>query len=439
MHGHLLISLTIALSVLAPSTERTDAAPRPDQPAVILPQIPDRNFRITDYGAVADGKTLATDAIVKAIDAARTAGGGTVQISAGSFLTTPFSLTSKLNLHLDRGATLLLINTIETYPKTSRSYIDWISADRCSDIAITGEGTIDGQGQPWWDKYRKRGGVVPAGLLHRPQMIRLSACSRVLIKDVTLTNSPNFHLIPDDCENVTIEHITIRAPSDAPNTDAIDPSGWSFHIVDCTLDVGDDNIAIKAHRSARLDRPACENFLIENCTFLHGHGMSIGGQTPGGLRGLVVRNCTFDGTEAGIRLKAARGQGGLVEDCSYENLTMRNVKVPIYITSYYPSIPADVENDPAQPISPTTPIWRNIRITDLTGTHCGEAGRMLGLPEMPISDVVLTNVHLSAAKGLRIVNARQIQFVSSTVTSQKGPGLIVHGADISGLEPETGK
>ena len=183
-------------------------------------------------------------------------------------------------------------------------------------------------------------------------MIRLRDCTRVLVEGVTLTNSPNVHLITDDCEDVTIEGVTIKSPADSPNTDGLNPSGWNYHIARCTIDTGDDNIAIKAHPSRRPDRPSCENMLIEHCTFLHGHGMSVGGQTPGGLRGLVVRDCSFDGTEAGIRLKAPRGDGGLVEDCAYEKLTMKHVKVPIYITSYYPSVPKDVEDDPAQPVTP---------------------------------------------------------------------------------------
>ncbi len=411
------------------------ASPALNWPAAALPKVPDKTFSIADFGAVADGKTPATDALVKAIEAAHQAGGGTVRVPAGRYVTSPFSLTSKLNLHLDQGATLLLVNDLQTYPHTARNYTDWITANECTDISITGEGTIDGQGRPWWDKYRKRDGVVPTGLLHRPHMIRLSACSRVLIKDVTLTNSPMFHLVPDDCEDVTIDHVTIRAPADAPNTDGIDPSGWNYHISRCTLDVGDDNIAVKGHKSARPGRPACEHLLVENCGFLHGHGMSVGGQTVGGVRGLLVRNCTFDGTEAGIRLKAARGEGGLVEDCSYEKLTMRNVKVPIYITSYYSGVPGDIDSDSAQPVSATTPIWRNIRITDVTAAQCPEAGRVLGLPEMPISDLIFTNVHLSGGRGLRIVRAKHVEFVKSSIKPEQGPALVLHDAEVSGLGP----
>src|SRR5439155_23035349 len=138
-----------------------------------------------------------------------------------------------------------------------------------------------------------------------------------------------------------------------------------------------------------------------------------GGQTPGGLRRMTVRNCTFEGTDAGIRMKAPRGQGGLVEDLTYENLTMKNVKVPILITSYYPKIPADAQDDAAQVVAATTPIWRNIRISRLRSEGSPVAGQIIGLPEMPVENIELTDVKISAQKGMQIVNAKKIQFNDS--------------------------
>jgi polygalacturonase len=159
--------------------------------------------------------------------------------------------------------------------------------------------------------------------------------------------------------------------------------------------------------------------------------MSVGGQTPGGLRGLLVRNCTFEGTDAGIRLKAPRGEGGLVEDCAYENLTMTDVKVPIYITSYYPSIPKNVEDDPAQPVATTTPIWRNIRISNVTVTDSPEAGRIIGLPEMPITNLVMSNVRISAEKGLRIVHAKDVRLEACDIAARRGQALITQDAQVT--------
>ena len=403
-----------------------------------LPQIPrDKTFSITDYGAVADGKTLSTDAIVKAIAACKSAGGGSVIVPAGRFLTGPFDLVSKMNLHLDDGATLLMTDDFDAYPIANNRRRHGITASKLTDLAITGKGTIDGQGEKWWVEFRKIKGQ-PDEKQHprRPNLIDLGKCQRVLVQDVTLTNSPNFHLVPGDCDDVTIEGIKIIAPADAPNTDAIDPSGHNYLITRCTLDVGDDNIAVKpSHAPESGDRLSCEDFVVSDCTFKHGHGMSIGGQTPGGMRRMTVRNCTFEGTDAGIRMKAPRGQGGLVEDLTYENITMKNVKVPIFITSYYPNntTPKEPDKDPPQAMRKTTPIWRNIRISNVTISDCPEGGRIFGLPESPIENLVLTNVKISAEKPLLICNAKGVKFVDSQVTARKGPGVIARNAEVTGL------
>ena len=162
--------------------------------------------------------------------------------------------------------------------------------------------------------------------------------------------------------------------------------------------------------------------------------MSIGGQTRGGLRNLIVRNCTFDGTESGIRMKAGRGQGGLVENCQYQHLTMKGVKVPIFITSYYPSIPNEVENDAAQPVNDQTPIWRNIRIEDVTATGGPEVGRIIGVAEMPVQDLVLNDVKITAKKGLKIVNAKGVKFVDSEFEVESGEKIVLFNADVTGIE-----
>ena len=153
--------------------------------------------------------------------------------------------------------------------------------------------------------------------------------------------------------------------------------------------------------------------------------MSIGGQSSGGLRHLVVQNCTFESTGAGIRMKANRGSGGLVEDCTYENLNMKNVKYPIYITSYYPEngTPKSAADDPAKPVNATTPIWRNIRIRNVTSTDSPFAGRIIGLAEMPVSDVELDNVKISRSKGFDLWNVDNIRFVNSTITSKDAPAV----------------
>jgi polygalacturonase len=423
-------------------------APRAGRAGEIAPpasvKLHNRAFSVTDFGAIGDGKALCTEAIAKAIDAVRQAGGGTVVFPAGRYLSGPLVLCDNITIHLEPGATLLSINDMEAFPKKAAGegsyadrgeYEDFISADGKHDIAFTGGGTIDGQGQPWWDKYRKRGDVDPRLTLpRRPDLILLNKCERVLFDGITLTNSPMFHLVPRDCVDVTITNSKFIAPEDAPNADGIDPSGLRYSITNCLFDTGDDCIAVKPQRTRTDGHASCEDILVENCQFKAGHGLSIGGQTPGGLKRMTVRNCTFDGTDAGIRMKANRGSGGLVEDLLYENLTMKNVKVAVQITSYYPKVPTDLRGDPSQPVNATTPIWRNIVIRNVTAVDSGEAGQLFGLAEQPIESVTFENVNIAAKKPMRIVHANGIKFVNSTVTSAKAPAIETHDAKVDGVE-----
>jgi len=413
-------------------------------PAIPRPVIPNNTFTITDYGAVPDGITLNTDAIARTIDACEKAGGGTVIIPPGKFLTAALALTSNLNLHLEKGATILFSNKFSDYTLSEKGYPNLITAINVHDLAITGEGTIDGQGQPWWDEFLKTKGTPPEveKMPHRPFMVVLRGCTRLLVQGITLTNSPSFHLVPSASRDVRIDNVKFISPEKAPNTDGLDPSGWNWLVTNCTFDVGDDCIAIKPSGASTDDHLSVEDFYVANCKFKHGHGMSIGGQTPGGLRHLVVRDCTFENTDAGIRMKANRGAGGLVEDCLYENLTMKNVKVPIYITSYYPErgTPKDPSTDKGEPVNKTTPIWRNIRINNVTAEGSPTAGKIVGLPELPVSDVTLTNVKISAEKGMTIWNTEGVRFVNSQVTAQKEPALdIRQSSDVTGLNPKTGR
>ncbi len=408
--------------------------------AVRLPSIPSRKFNIRDFGARGDGTTFDTAAIEQAVAAAAKAGGGTVVVPPGRYLTKPFQLVSSLNLRLEAGATLLLSADVADYALPGGKDRQCISAERCHDIAVTGKGTIDGQGSAWWPRYKKSY-VPPAGappLPHRPLLLFFSRCERLLIQDVTLTNSPMFHLVPSECVDVTVKNVRILAPADSPNTDGLDPSGWNYLITGCTFDVGDDCIALKPTPHFRKHEPSCRNFLIAHCRFLHGHGMSIGSQTAGGVSDLTVRDCTFDGTNAGIRLKSDRDRGGLVENLTYERLTIRNVKLPILIESYYPKLPKDLGKDPAQPIAALTPIWRHIRIEHVDISGSLTAGQIVGLPEMPVEDIILTDVRIGARRGLQVVHARGIRFVKSHVHAAQGPALIVQDADVSGIDPITG-
>jgi polygalacturonase len=240
-----------------------------------------------------------------------------------------------------------------------------------------------------------------------------------------------YHLVPFRCEDVTVDGVTIKAPSDSPNTDGIDPSvSRRVLITRCTIDTGDDCIAVKAGTAGA--GPA-EDILVTDCTFLHGHGCSIGSDTNAGVRNMTVRRCTFDGTEIGVRLKSGRGRGGLVENVTYEDLTMANVGQAIVVSSYYYGLPKPGEPDPAQPVGADTPIWRHIVIRNVTakgGTK--DAGLLIGLPEMPARDIELDNVSIHAPKGLRIAYVDGVSLHDVSVTADSGPPLIVE-ASASGL------
>jgi len=408
---------------------------------ILLPAIPAATFKITDFGAAGDGKTLDTSAIQKTIDAASRASGGTVLVPAGKYLTGPFTLASSINLELAKDAVILIRDDRAAYPASNSRYVDAITARDAHDIKISGEGTIDGQGQSWWAAFRS-----DPGMTHRPYLIRFSRCQRVEVADVTLRNSPMFHLVPQNCTDVTIRGITILSPTNAPNTDGIDPSGWNFLITDCTIDTDDDNIAIKPNsrtgvspvngqdaRSTNI--PGNSNFLITGCHFLHGHGMSVGSGTAGGLDNLTVSNCAFVGTDSGIRIKTLRGNGGLLQNATYENLTMDAVKNPIYIIDWYPerNAPKDPATETPEPVGPTTPFNKNIIIRNVVATNCLTAGVIRGLPEAPITDVLLTNVTISAETGMTIYHATGIKFAASTISVHSGGNIAAFDARIEGL------
>jgi polygalacturonase len=307
--------------------------------------------------------------------------------------------------------------------------VNCITANDGHDIEICGPGKIDGQGQPWWEAFL----ADKTGFPRRPCLIVLSRCARVSVKEITLVNSPGFHLVPAHCTDVAIDGITVTAPADSPNTDAIDASGWGLFIKHCTLDVGDDNIALKPSDPVDPSKPSCGNILITDCTFLHGHGLSIGGQTQGGLRGMRVSNCTFKDTTNGIRLKASREAGGVVEDLHYDRITMENIRNPVLITSYYPKAPKNPGEDPALASNTRGPVWRDITISNLAATGSQNAGIIWGVPELPVEKITFTSVKISAGVGMKIYNARAVSFVDSNISAGKGEKTALYNAQVSGL------
>ena len=396
-----------------------------------------RQFNVRDSGAKGDGKTLDTAAIQQALDACGKAGGGIVRLPAGTYLSQPIFLRDKTTLQLDAGATLQATDEPAHFadPAKPNSRVAFVNGKGLTDVGITGSGTIDGAGERWWAPVRaaKLAKQTYNEVPRRPRLIALSDCRNVRVEGVTIQNSPSFHLVPSECENVLITSVTFRAPDDAPNTDAMDPSACkNVRIVGCTIDVGDDNIAIKSGHKVAGREAAVENVWVERCKFLKGHGMSIGSETLGGVRNLVVTNCTFDGTTSGIRIKSTRGKGGVVENLVYTDITMTNVDYPIYLTSYYPKVPSE---DAAQPVAADSPVYRHIVIRNLTAYGTRAAGMIVGLPELPIENVTLENVRVTAPIGLTIRNAKAIKLQNTVVTPTKGgkPFILETQAEVEGL------
>ena len=404
-----------------------------------LPKIPDKSFVLSDYGAAPEGK-VPTHLFDQAIAAVAAAGGGTLVVPAGTWFTEPFDLCSNLNLHLEKGAKILFNPDHETYRNASSKtgYRPLLFASHCHDIEISGPGTIDGYGSSWWPsaiafKEEANAAHRSSNTSPRPRLVQLEDCVRVLVQGVTLQNSPVFNLVPVRCTDVTISGITIKNPYlQSPNTDGIDPSVSNrVLITHCTIDTDDDNIAIKAGAEGA---GVMTDVLITDCTFLHGHGCSVGSETYSGLSHVIVQRCTFDGTETAIRLKSDRRRGGLVENIIYRDITMTHVGAAISISSYYAGTTSDTATD-GKPfaVTKTTPHWKDILIQNVTSVDGRKsAGAIIGLPEMPAESITLDNVRLAAPTGFKIKDATGITLKAVTIEASKGEALMTD-ATVKGL------
>ncbi len=404
-------------------------------------------FNVRELGATGDGKTPDTVAIQKALDACKDSG-GTVQFPPGTYLSKPLTIRTKTTIQLDAGATLLASTNQMDFmkvpgdwlsAKSGGDFIPFISGKDLEDVTFTGSGVIDGNGAVWWGEAEKARQIKSGYTLPRPNLIVINRATNLRMENLTLQNSPKFHYVPTECDGVVISNVTILAPERAANTDAIDPSNCkNVLITKCTIDVGDDNIAIKAGKPVAGREFACEDITITDCTFIHGHGMSIGSETVGGVRNVTVKNCTFENTENGIRIKSDTKRGGIVENLVCDGITMKNVDPAITLTCVYQGTSAgDAKPGAAQTNSAAgggnIPVYRNIRISNLTATCPKAAGLILGLPQSCISNVVLENVKITAAKPFSISNAKGVQLKNVSVTVPKGEPFKLENAEVSGL------
>jgi polygalacturonase len=385
---------------------------------------------VKTFGAVGDGKTKDTVAVQKAIDACTAGkGGGTVEVPAGIYVVAPISLKSNMTLHLAEDAVLLGSPDIPDYPKAlfarHPTVMPLVGSINAENITINGLGTIDGNGHIWWEYVR---GVRDSGVLGtdhpRPMGLVFDHSKHIKVEGITVRNSGFWQIVPYYSDDLTFRNISVTAPM-SPNTDAIDPFSSSNIVIDHVFaSTGDDNVAIKSGEinSPGPDDPS-KNIMITDCVFERGHGISIGSEIAGGVQNVVVRRVHFKGTDQGIRIKSARDRGNDVSNISYKDITMEDVKTAILVTEYYPSAPPAGEV-PSVPMGRLTPKFHGITIENVTATNSGSAGYIVGLPESPVMDLTMKNVHIEGKTGLSVAYANVV-FDDVTVKPATGDDIKV--------------
>ncbi|WP_247004256.1 glycoside hydrolase family 28 protein [Halosolutus gelatinilyticus] len=390
--------------------------------------VPDTDrFDIREYGASGDPDVLDTDAIQTALDDCAESG-GTVYVPPGTYVTAPLTVGDHTTLHVDSGATLRFVGDYDAFPTVESRWEGWdqvgfhpcLLVDGAENVSIAGRGTIDGNGQYWWEFYDAPESEIPEGLrerlaefeerndkqddvssfTHRPPLFQVLDSGNVSVSGVTLRNSPfwNTHVVYS--ENVTIHDVNIENPADAPNGDGIDiDSSRYVRISDTYINAGDDAICIKSGKNAEgreVGEPASQ-ITVTNCTVEAGHGgVVIGSEMSGDVRDVTVTNCTFTDTDRGVRIKTARDRGGVVEDLRFDNIVMRRIACPFVVNGYYFT---PLDSDP-EPIDEGTPMVRNVSFTNITAREVETAGFFAGLPERYFAGISFRDVDIDATRSL---------------------------------------
>jgi polygalacturonase len=419
------------------------------------PTFRERDFAITDFGAVEGGKASATEAIRKAIDAASAAGGGRVVVPEGRFLTGPVHLKSNVALHLSRGATLAfsqdpadyLPAVLTRFEGTElMNYSPFIYALDQENVGVTGEGTLDGQAdaEHWWYwkgnrsagwkpgmpnynaarqqllEMAEKGTPVPLrrfgqGDYLRPNFIQPYRCTNVLIEGVRIVNSPMWEINPVLCRNVTVRDVDIY--SHGPNNDGCDPESCVDVLIEgCTFDTGDDCIAIKSGRNAdgrRLHAPS-ENIVVRRCRMKDGHGgVTIGSEISGNVRNVFAEDCVMDSPnlDRALRMKNNAMRGGVLE-----HIYMRNVQVG-QVAHAVVDVDFTYEEGPNGPF---TPVVRDVVVENVTSGKSEYALYLRGFPDAPITDVTLRDCHFqNVAKGNLLENVRDLELEDVTINGEE--------------------
>lgn len=451
------------------------------------PVFPEYSVNITDFGAVADGKTLNTEAINNAIKDVNSKGGGKVVIPAGLWLTGPIELKSNVNLYTEQNSLILFTDDFNAYPilETSFEGLDTrrcqspISAWNAENIAITGYGVFDGSGDSWrpvkkgkmtasqWKSLLASGGVVEndvwyptAGSLKgakackefnnpegietdeewneirpwlRPVLLNIVKSKKVLLEGVTFKNSPSWCLHPLSCEHITIKDVKVFNPWYSQNGDALDLESCNYAlIINNVFDAGDDAICIKSGKDedGRKRGEPCQNVIVKNNVVLHGHGgFVVGSEMSGGVKNIYVSDCTFLGTDVGLRFKSTRGRGGVVENIHIHNINM--IDIPheaLLFDLFYGGKGAGEETEEEliarmktaiPPVTEETPAFRDIYISGITANGVGRAMFFNGLPEMPIRNIDIKDVQITNAKaGIVISQAENVTIDNANVETE---------------------
>jgi len=471
------------------------AAQRPDF-TVQQPVFKKDSFYIIKYGAK-DGLTLNTKSIQQAIDVCNKNGGGVVVVPAGMWMTGPVVLKSNVNLHLQRGALLQFTADKSQYPLVAGNWEGLsqmrnqspLSAENATNIAVTGYGIVDGNGDAWramkkdkvtetqWKRLVASGGVLsddkktwypsegsklgstlknPGEIVPgktkefyesikdflRPNLLVFTSCKKVLLEGVTFQNSPAWCLHPLMCEDLTVRNVYAKNPWNAQNGDGIDVESCKNVLIEgSTFDVGDDGICIKSGRdeAGRKRGLPTENVIARYNTVYHAHGgFVIGSEMSGGARNLYVDNNTFIGTDIGLRFKTTRGRGGVVENIYVTNTTMKDIVAEaILFDMYYaaqdPVVLAGEKREPPKvetlPVNEGTPQFRRFLIKNVVCNGAGKAIFVRGLPEMNIKEVEMENVVIQANKGLDMTEATGISLKNVQLTvKETDPLMNIHNS-----------
>jgi polygalacturonase len=392
-----------------------------------------RCWLATEHGAVGDGTTVNTKALQAAIDDCARSSGGTLVIPAGTFLTGALFLKPGVSLRVEKGGVLKGSNQLRDYlpagvAETDRGHQPFalINGGGLTGIEVTGEGTIDGNGERWWAEYwQLRNARDPdlAFKTRRPRLLRFVNCNRVRVAGLHLQNQAVWCLHFQFCEDAVAEDLIIRAGHTAPSSDGIDvDSCRRTRITRCDIDVNDDDISIKAGvagDASRVNHP-CEDVLVEHCRFGYGHGgVAIGSETFGSIRNVEVRDCVAEEDNwAPIRFKTTPSRSGVVENVVFRNFTLRGVRRAIEINMDWRS-----GTSGPQPPASVLPVLRQLKFINVTGTATS-VGIITGLADSFVDGAKFEACDITARQGLVITNARDVDTTGLTLHVSEGEPII---------------